>query len=381
MLRRAVCEEAARLPRVAFCDAYPHLQGGAQQVTRLLASRLRDAGGDARIVLPGLGVTGRRSASEGLPTVVVPAGPALSRYGRRTTGRRALAAAAALPGFWLRARRALRGSDVAHVNGHRGMMMFAPAARLAGVPVVWHRHGLPPAAGLDAVCTRLADAVIVPSPGHRDQLGGRRAPPCAVVPSALPHPAVERRRATEPLVVTVARLHPQKGLDVLLAAAGRLLADHPALRVAVVGSTDPARPAYRGRLETQARRRGLGAAVTFHGHRDDPWEVGARAWVYAQPSRTETQGLALWQAMRLGLPVVASDLASIRAAVEDGTTGLLVPPDDAGALADAVGELLADTSRAERLGAAAAERLADHSVARMVAGVTSVYARVAPAWR
>lgn len=359
-------------PRVVFADAYPHLRGGAQQLTRLLGRHLMGSGMRPRLVVPGLGPTAWGATADGIPTTVVPAGPSLSRYGGTTRGWRLVPALASLPGFWLRARRAFDGARIAHINDHRGMVLFAPAARLAGLPVVFHRHTLNATAGMDAACVAAADAVIVPSERHRRQVPGGRTR-CWVVPGVTSGAHRRRQPADNPLIATVARLHPLKGIDLLLAAMARLRAVRPDVRLVIVGGADPAQPAYHRRLRELVAAHDLADAVTFRGHLDDPWQVARTAWVYVQPSRTETQGLALREAMTMGLPVVASDIGVFRDVVDDGRTGLLIPPEDPVALGAALEGLLVDRERADRLGSEAAAVDSGPSVHETVDAVTAVY--------
>jgi glycosyltransferase involved in cell wall biosynthesis len=108
----------------------------------------------------------------------------------------------------------------------------------------------------------------------------------------------------------------------------------------------------RAALERLAAELALDGRLAFTG-----WSEEARAQlasfdVFVLPSRYEGFPLAVVEAMMAGLPVVASDVGSVREAVRDGATGLLVPPNDPGALAAAVGRLLADPGRAREMGRA-----------------------------
>ena len=101
-----------------------------------------------------------------------------------------------------------------------------------------------------------------------------------------------------------------------------------------------------------------------------------RAAVVVHPARWEGFGLAMLEAMLAAKPVVAARAGSAPELVADGETGLLVPVDDAGALAEAVGSLLADPARAEAMGRAGLERArSEFSVARMAERTLAVYER------
>jgi phosphatidylinositol alpha-1,6-mannosyltransferase len=156
-------------------------------------------------------------------------------------------------------------------------------------------------------------------------------------------------------LLTVARLQPHKGVDVVLRALPAILARAPDVRYAVAG-TGP----ERERLKKLAQKMGVAERVWFLG------EVGERdlpalynlASVYVGASRraerlgVEGFGISLVEASACGLPVVAGKSGGIPDAVRDGETGFLIPPEDPAAVAEAVGRLLADAELAGRVGAA-----------------------------
>jgi glycosyltransferase involved in cell wall biosynthesis len=176
-----------------------------------------------------------------------------------------------------------------------------------------------------------------------------------------------RNRAGRPRAVCVANLRPEKGHDVLIEA----LAARPDLRdlqVELVGD-GPCRSA----LDAQARARGVGEQVRFLGERRDVGERLANADLFVLPSRTEALPNSVMEAMAAGLPVVACRIGGIPELVEHAVTGLLVPPDDPDALADAMAQLVANPARASALGAAARAAVAERfSMARMIAGFTEI---------
>jgi glycosyltransferase involved in cell wall biosynthesis len=112
-----------------------------------------------------------------------------------------------------------------------------------------------------------------------------------------------------------------------------------------------------GPLEAEMRRLvsqlDLGGRVRFHGYLADPAPVLAGAQLFALSSRSEAFPRSILEALRAGLPVVASDVGGVGEAVTDGVNGLLVPAGNAGKLAMALGKLLGDVSLRERMGAAA----------------------------
>jgi glycosyltransferase involved in cell wall biosynthesis len=202
--------------------------------------------------------------------------------------------------------------------------------------------------------------------------------PVDVVPNAAPPELLldDRRPATDPLVATVARLHPDKGLDVLLDAFALLRAEHPAARLVVIGGSQPGWDGYGDELRAHADRAGAGGAVRFTGFVDRPADEWAAAWAYVQPARdrSEILPLAILEALGSGVPVVATDVGGVADVVVDGATGLLVPPDDPDALARALHRLLADPDLARDLAAAGRARVRErHTVERMVDAVEATY--------
>lgn len=306
--------------RVALADAYPHLHGGSQAQLAWLAAGLRDRGADVTVLTPGLGPLPRTTAAAGIPTAVVPATGMLARYGG--TGP---AAAGPLVRYWPRARRALQGADVAHLNDHRALLLYGAPARAAGAKVVWHVHALPAGRAVDRLCAAVAHVAVAPSTAAAARLRGLGVP-VEVIPGHVATPAVRWRPEPAPRVVSVGRLHPTKGQDVLVEAVLELRRTRPELVLDLVGAGDPSVDAYERSL-----RRRAGGAVRFHGHLDDPWPLVAGAAVYVQPSRAETQGIAFAQALRTGIPVVASDLPALREQ-PGAADAVLVPPDDVAAL-------------------------------------------------
>ena len=159
------------------------------------------------------------------------------------------------------------------------------------------------------------------------------------------------------VLLCVCRLEPQKGVDVAIQA----LADIPDAHLVVLGEGP-----QRAELERLANDR-----VHLLGRVPDVAAWLRRADVLVHPARWEGFGLALLEAMLASLPVVATRVSSIPEIVVDGETGLLVPPDDASALAAAVNRVLADPAPYGERGRARAQ--AEFSVAEMTDRTLAVY--------
>lgn len=165
------------------------------------------------------------------------------------------------------------------------------------------------------------------------------------------------------LVVAVARLSDQKGIDVLLRALPA--ADRVVLAVAGDGPEAEA-------LGGLARALGLGDRVRWLGRRGDVPALLAVADAFVLPSRHEGQPLALLEAMAAALPVVATDIPGVDEIVEAGVTALLVPPDDPPALAGALIRLRDDPPLRTSLGDAAATAARARSARPHAARVAAV---------
>jgi len=179
------------------------------------------------------------------------------------------------------------------------------------------------------------------------------------VTGGLPVEAVQPREPREPeglepgYLLFVGRLRVRKGVEVLLEALAELRRSGTAARLRIAGDGE-----HRGALERKAAALGLEADL-FLGRRD---AAGVRALLRGAaalvvPSTYEGMPLVVLEAMEAGVPVVASRVSGIPEVVEDGSTGWLVPPEDPGALARALAEVLADPATARRRGEAGRARV------------------------
>ncbi len=222
------------------------------------------------------------------------------------------------------------------------------------------------------VIAPLVGRFIAVSHGVAGELRASFGVPCSklrVVHNGLPEDGFQDvapiRLAEPPVVMTTARLDPQKGLPVLLEAAASL----PGVSFIIAGD-GPEGPA----LARRARALGVHDRVRFLGHRHDIQALLAGCEAFALPSMNEGLPLAILEAMAAARPVIASAIPGISEAVVDGETGLLFPPGDSAALADAIRAVLADSNRAAQLGAAGRRRARqEFSADAMVRGVAAVY--------
>jgi glycosyltransferase involved in cell wall biosynthesis len=303
--------------------------------------------------------------------------------------------------FWptvVRLARLLRRerADVVHSNSLNALY-GAWAARLARRPHVWHIRELPelPRPLLRAATTmvrRLSSRVIAMTaavssrfaPAQRDEeLVCRLADGIEL---RTFHPGVGGTRIREalgigagaPLVGFVGRLDPWKGADVFVRAAAKVAAERPDAHFVVCGGELPGYEAHASEVRRLAADLGLNGNMHFTEWRfclDDIPEVMAALTVLVHTSVSpEPFGLVLVEAMATARPVVAARDGGVPEVVEDGVTGLLIRPGDAGAYARAITGLLADPTAAHAMGKAGrrrAEQLFD--VRSYVHSVEAIY--------
>jgi glycosyltransferase involved in cell wall biosynthesis len=285
---------------------------------------------------------------------------------------------------------------IVHTHTSKAGFVGRLAAWLARVPVVIHQPhghvfygywGRPRTAAfvaLERLAAHWTDTIVTLTPRevteHLERGIGRRAQ-FAVVPSGVPTQALRaaspsraeaRARLGLPpeayVIAGVGRLVPVKGFDLLVTALAGVAARVPDTHVVLIGSGDE-------QDALQARAAALGVADRLHitGSVTDVVGRLAGADVLAAPSRNEGMGRVLVEAMALGLPVVGTRVGGIGDVITENECGLLVPPDDAAALTEALVELGLDTARRAQLGAAARPRAEAFSTTVAVTTMRAIY--------
>jgi glycosyltransferase involved in cell wall biosynthesis len=148
----------------------------------------------------------------------------------------------------------------------------------------------------------------------------------------------------------VAALAPHKSQADFIRAARIVLDRRPATKFLIVGEGK-----LRPRLESLVRELDLGGDVVLTGFRDDPLEILSTFTCFVLSSYLEGLGTSVMDAQAMGIPVVATRTGGVPDIVEDGVTGLLVPPRDPEALAAAIGRLLDDKELRQRVARKAVE--------------------------
>jgi glycosyltransferase involved in cell wall biosynthesis len=292
--------------------------------------------------------------------------------------------------------------DVVHSYNFYANCFAVPAARLAGVPVIVaairDTGAFLPAPHRTAhrlIC-RLAHVVLANAAVVRDWLIGEGYPPEAVqvirngidLTRFAARPRVGGGVRAElgipqdaPVVAMLARVNRLKGVEYFVEAAAGVAASFPDARFLVIGDallmTDGVvgpNADYRRELDDRIRGLGLEGRVIFTGFRLDVPELLGDVTVAVHPSLSEALSNAVLESMAAGIPVVATHVGGTPEIIEDGVTGLLVPPRDSAALAHAVCRILQDRDLAARVGHAGRRRIVEHfSLARMVGETERLY--------
>jgi len=194
---------------------------------------------------------------------------------------------------------------------------------------------------------------------HHGTLGSVRSRPAA---------GIEPMPLQRPAIVTVAGLYRHKGVAELIDAFAIVAAEFPAAHLYIVGH-GPDRAAF----ENAASRSAFASRIHFEGFALEPQRYYASTDIFVLASHRESFGLAILEARDAGCAVIGSDVDGIPEALDGGRAGVLVKPNDSGALAQALRELLGDPKKLEAQRRAAQGNLEALTVARMQRETEKVY--------
>ena len=290
--------------------------------------------------------------------------------------------------------RIIRETRVAILHSHEFFMntLGLVASWMTGVPLVATVHGRNYYAdrfrrrAAYRLVARLARMVAVSEDvrlflAHRVGISHRRI---TVIPNGVPlnhAPSDDKTSAVREslglhrhsqVVGVVGSLYPVKGHKYLIEGSPQVIARIPHAAFLVVG-----RGRLREELEAHTRRLGVASHFRFLGHRDDVSDLLALCHVFVLPSLSEGMPLALLEAMAAGVPPIATRVGGVSEVLEDGKTGLLVPPQDSDALAKGIVSLLSDRTRAQQMAQSAREMVTSRfSLAGMVQAYQGLYAQL-----
>jgi glycosyltransferase involved in cell wall biosynthesis len=341
--------------RVLLVGSTPDLYG-SNQALAVLAAGLPAVGWEVVAALPGPGPFD--SDLEAIDVRVLHVDPGVARRVLRPW-QWVRYLAFELPMSVVRYWRLSRGFDVIHVNG--SVIVGAMAgARLARRPVVVHlresyaghdRMGRTAGRVLRVLCDRvIAVSAEIGAEAAAIGLGAKTT----VIHDGLafrPRRNVER----EPRVVAVGRINDWKGHDVLISAIDKLKRRGLSIPAVIAGDPYPGGQRHRLALERQARDLDVSDLVHLPGFVEDVDGLVAGSTMFVQPStRPEPFGFALVEAMAQGTPCIATDRGGPVEIIVHDETGILIPPGDADALADAIEALWRDPARRTEMGERAA---------------------------
>ncbi len=286
-----------------------------------------------------------------------------------------------------------RGVQIVHAYNFYGNVFATPPARLvAPVTIASIRDRAPYLTSMQKRVQRyacqFADCILVNADAVKDWLIGdgydaskisviRNGVDLSRFDNAPPRSELQRELGLPdgtPLVGVISRLTRLKGLEHFLEAAAMVRARVPNARFLIAGETSPMDREYLGELQQYAERCGVAESVIFTGLRRDVPAVLSSLDVSVMPSLNEALSNVVLESMAAGAPTVATRVGGTPEAIVDGVTGVLVPPADSRALADAIVHLLHDTRLATHLGTAARAHIVDHfSVRRMVRSTEDLY--------
>lgn len=266
-----------------------------------------------------------------------------------------------------------RGVQLIYSNSLKSDFYGTLAARLAGVPIVWHvRDRIEPdylprtAVWVVRLLARHVPVCVVANSASTLatlKLGsGRRA---AVIASGLTRQHIERcwvaqRTNSTPRIGIIGRIAPWKGQDVFLEAAAQLLGRGLTAQFCIAGAALFGEEGFDRQLRERAASLGIADRVEFLGFSDVPAVLRSLDVLVHASKTPEPFGQVIIEGMAAELPVVATDGGGAREIIENGRTGVLVPMGDAAALAEALAQLLAEPARARALAAAGRRHVLEH---------------------
>jgi glycosyltransferase involved in cell wall biosynthesis len=251
--------------------------------------------------------------------------------------------------------------DVIWALGQKSTSMALPAARLAGVPLVWHKVDFSWDRELAQPLSLASSGVITCSGTVARSIGALHGRPLTVV---LPPVALDEKIESEPdprrpLIGALGRLVPYKGHDRIVRAAGLVAREQPSLRVVIAGDPSPDYPDYPNELRRIGDEVGLGDRLELPGFVEDVGGLLSSMTVLVSATYRDSEGFGFeglsgaWlEASWTGVPIVATRGGGASEGVADGVTGTLVEAPDPALLAHAIRPYVVDAELRRKTGEA-----------------------------
>ncbi len=187
--------------------------------------------------------------------------------------------------------------------------------------------------------------------------------------NAQPSLRNESIKVKSPIVGLIGRLSIEKGVDIFLEAAARILTEQPSTKFVVIGEGPD-----RDKLESLIDNLKIRNSVSLLGRRTDMPSVYASLDIMVSSSRQEGLPIAILEGMASRLPIVATAVGEVPTLISTGQTGVLVPPQDISSLASATVSLLQNPAERQRLGSVARQLIEDEfSASRMTSDYLRIY--------
>jgi glycosyltransferase involved in cell wall biosynthesis len=365
--------------KAAFLSERSDFFGGGQRSLRDLALAMRGPDIESMAILPGPGPLASALEKGGVPWAACDLPPL-----RRAMGISACVTVARLVSL-VRS----RSIDLLHSDSPRAALYGGLVARVAGCRHVWHlRSSGASSEAADRALILVSDAVVaVSSAAATRSAAARSSRKVFVVPTGLPPIAfLDRQEArrrlglpTEPFVLgVIGRLEADKGCEDAVATLAALRTWLPKALLVFIGPGDR-QGAEIARLRKRAAEAGIAGEVRFPGELDDAAALLRGFDLLLHPSRHEALPRVLIEAHFAGLPAVAYAVGGVSEVIEDGVTGLLVPPGEPRAFEAAATALALDAPRRQRMSEAAKRRAAERfGVERMARALRALYDWLVP---
>jgi glycosyltransferase involved in cell wall biosynthesis len=400
--------QETELIRVLFMIAeYDRISGGQQSLLQLLR-RLPAAGVEPLVCFPKEGRCSEAYRRAGIPIIIIPGPPMLTRYGQHLLRMSRLSAlkiffTQMLPySFKVMREMRRRRASVLHCNSVRSLLFAGFVPRLLGYRVVWHVRGqlLPFGGAVRRAAESLATAIILVAGALSEEIGPKSRHKCrtiyngideqAIPPNAVQPSLAFAREKGQPVIITIAAVTPFKGYHHLLAAARLVNQKASAAKPIFLCVGELFDKNYFDYLQGLIAEYRLDN-IHFLGWQQNPFPYLQLADLVVLPTVEREQlqmgervidvrsgeGLprSVLEAMYCGKPTVATTVAGTTEQILDGETGLLVPPSNPVALAQAILSLLEATPSARRqMGERAAARVRERfTTERMVRETTELY--------
>ncbi len=363
---------------ILYTSLSGQMLGGGQRSLLLLLERLDRKKFNPYLVCPSEGDLVGKAEKQGVETQIIKMG--------RIKSPNVISTAATV--FKLKRLIERKNIDLIHTDSPRQAFYAGRAARLTGTPLIWHvRVSTPEKKSFEKFLFNRAHKVIAVSKAASQRFKGFESAQEKVVviyngvdlTEFTPEPPDTQLREEFEIqedwirVGTLGQLIPGKGQDVFLKAAAKVVKQAPKVKFMIIGDGNQS---YRRKLEDLSKDMGLSGKTVFTGFREDIPRIMNLLDIAVLPSTTHLEGLSrvIIEAMASSKPVIATHSGGNPEAVEDGTTGRLVPPGDSSSLAESILDLIKDETKRKRMGEAGRERAEKlFSIEKNISQIEKVY--------